>query len=66
MVIMDSLKTDKQLLQKLESAAGRMLTSGELHQQRVSFILGSMPNESEVTRAEVEKVLSQIEGTKAA
>lgn len=59
------IKTDSALIQKLESAAKRSLSAAELHKQRVSFILGNLPNDSNVTREQVEKVLDRLEGKRA-
>lgn len=59
------IKTDSALMQKLQSAAKRSLSPTELHKQRVSFILGNLPKDSNVTREQVEKVLDRLEGKKA-
>ena len=62
-----NVKTDKKLLDRLETAAKRVLTKDELYRQRVSFVYGNLPKESTITRHQVEAVLAKIEGeTKAA
>lgn len=56
------LKTSDNLLAKLRAAAGRPLTREELRRQRVSFIYGSLPNDSSITRHQVEEAIAKIEG----
>ena len=60
------IKTDPKLLEKLKAVAGKPLSMVEIRAQRVSFILGGMPEDAHVTREDVEKVLDQMEGTKPA
>jgi hypothetical protein len=59
------LKTDAGLLKRLEQAAHHKMTREELHQQRVSFILGAMSKDSTVTRHQVEEILAKGEGAAA-
>ena len=59
------LKTDAALLAKLAEAAKRPMTKDELRQQKISFILSSVPNDSAVTRAQVEKALETADGVAA-
>ncbi len=60
------VKTNEELLRRLQAAARRVLTKEELHRQRVSFIYGSLPDDSTVTRNQIECVLARIEGEAAA
>lgn len=57
-----SLKTDKALLERLEESAKKPMTRDELKRQRVSFVYGNLPNDSEITRDRVEKKLESNEG----
>lgn len=52
------LKTDSGLLERLALAAKRTITRRELHEQRVSFIVGGLPKDSTVTREHIEAVLA--------
>ncbi len=61
---MGNLKTPKSLLDALRDAAGHELTPEEIDQQRVSFIVGSLKETNNVTRARVQEVLAQQEGKK--
>jgi hypothetical protein len=62
---MTDLKTSDSLLDALKRAAAYKPTAEELERQRVSFILGSLREESTVTRERVQEVLAQQEGRKA-
>jgi hypothetical protein len=59
---MVELKTQESLLRALKRAAARRLTAEELEKQRVSFIVGSLKENSAVTRARIREVLAQQEG----
>jgi hypothetical protein len=63
---MPELKTDEALLRALERAAARPLTEKEIHSQRGSFIMGTIKDNSTITRARVERVLAEQEGRKVA
>jgi len=56
------LKTEPGLLERLAVAAKQTITRAELHEQRVSFIYGSLPADSTITREHIEDVLAKIEG----
>lgn len=56
------IKTDETLLRRLHDAARRVLTKNELHRQRVSFIYGNLPEQSTITRNQIEEALAKIEG----
>jgi hypothetical protein len=56
------LKTDSGLLERLALAATRQISRDELHEQRVSFIYGNLPEGSTITREHIEEVLAKIEG----
>lgn len=57
-----NVKTDEELLKRLEAAATRALTRDELRRQRVSFVYGNLPTDSTITRHQVEQELGLIEG----
>jgi hypothetical protein len=63
---MDELKTDQSLLTALRRASSQRMTPEEARQQRVSFVMGTVKEDSGVTRAKVEEILSQQEGGRAA
>lgn len=63
---MTDLHTNEKLLEKLRESRNRQLTEDELYKQRVSFIMGSLSDNSTVTRAQVTKVLADFEGRKSA
>lgn len=59
---MTQLNTDTTLLKRLATAAARPVTERELHEQRVSFIMGSFGDKSDVTREQVSSVLARHDG----
>lgn len=63
---MTDLQTNEKLLRKLRSSSNHVLTEDELYKQRISFIMGSLSDNSTVTRAQVTKVLADFEGRKSA
>ncbi|WP_242219425.1 hypothetical protein [Shinella zoogloeoides] len=63
---MTDLRTNEKLLTRLKSDSNRKLTEDELYKQRVSFIMGSLSDNSTVTRAQVTEVLANFEGRKSA
>lgn len=63
---MRELKTRTALLAALQRASTRELSERELHNQRVSFIMGSIKEKSGITRSRVEEVLAKQDGRKRA
>ena len=59
---MTGITTSKELLDKLSAAAHRSLSEEEVREQRVSFIMSSVDDESTITKDQVEKVLRQHAG----
>ena len=55
------LKTQPSLIKALKSSASKSLTSKEINEQRVSYIVGMKGSES-ITRDQVQKVLAYQEG----
>jgi hypothetical protein len=62
---MGELKTDQTLLEALKKAAADHPGHDELEKQRVSFIMGTLGSESQVTRERVEQELARQEGRAA-
>lgn len=62
---MTDTKTNETLLAALRQAARRGPSAAELRKQRVSFIMGSLRQDSTVTRAKVNELLDEQEGRKA-
>lgn len=60
-----NIATDSALLAKLSAASRVALTREQLRRQRVSFIYGSLPKDSTITRQQIENVLSKSEGEAA-
>lgn len=61
----DDIQTDARLIERLKKS-GRYVTSEQLRRQRVSYIMGSLPKDSTITRGQVEKILNENEGKDAA
>lgn len=61
-----NIKTHESLLQKIRNASARQMSAEELRKQKVSFVIGSLSAESNVTRAQVREVLEDFEGRKSA
>lgn len=63
---MTEIKTDSALLEALLSAAKRQPSAAEIEAQRISFIMGSLGDKSQVTRRQVTEILAAHEGRKVA
>jgi hypothetical protein len=63
---MDEIKTDEVLLKALKEATKRKASPEQIHDQRVSYIMGALGRSSGITREKVEKVLAAQEGKDAA
>jgi hypothetical protein len=59
---MVELKTPPEVLEALHRSATTYLSSRELHDQRVSFIMGMLKESSNITRARVEEVIADRDG----
>ena len=60
-----ALKTDPKLLEKIKSASAHKQSAKEMFEQRVSFVFGSMPRESGITREQVRQVIIDQDGRAA-
>jgi len=59
---MKTMKTDEKLLKALKKSAQKMMTGKEIHEQKISFIIGSSKNDSAITRERVEAELNKLSG----
>ena len=55
-------KTNPALLEKLKKAADVKQSAEEMHEQRVSFIYGSVSSKSSLTHERIRQVLVEHEG----
>ena len=58
----ENVKGDPRVLEALEKASARQMTAEERRQQKVSFIVGTMGDDSTITREKVEKILAEQDG----
>ncbi len=58
---LEHLKTNPSLIKALKSSASKSLTSKEIKEQRVSYIVG-MKGSNSITRSQVQQVLAHQEG----
>jgi hypothetical protein len=63
---MTELRTNEALLAALRDASPRSPTFDQLDKQRLSFVMGALPEENEMTREEVQEALERQEGRKLA
>lgn len=59
---MTGLRTNEALLRALENSSPRNPSQGQLETQRLSFVMGSLDDENEMTREEVQSVLEKQDG----
>lgn len=63
---MTDLQTSQALLSALARASVRPMTKAEMEKQRVSFIMGTLSQDSPMTREQVQGVLSRQPGKRRA
>lgn len=63
---MTDLRTDEALLRKLTEAASSSPSLEQLDRQRLSFVMGALPEDNQMTREQVQSVLERQEGRKLA
>ncbi len=63
---MPDIRTDETLLKELEAKSSKTPSFDQLDKQRLSFVMGVLPEENEMTREEVQSALEQQEGRKLA
>ncbi|MEM9086048.1 MAG: hypothetical protein AAGB23_09015 [Pseudomonadota bacterium] len=57
----NELVTDVNLLQRLAEAAKRKVSAHERRQQRLSFVYGNLPKNSDMTKSDVARALRQVD-----
>lgn len=62
---MTKVRTEPSLLEELSRAAGRPMTAQEVREQRISFVMSAVTEGSEVTRAEIGRIIDEREGSAA-
>jgi len=62
---MTKFKTDPDLLRALEAAAGREMTQSEVREQKISFVMGMIDQDNNLSRAEVAKIIDKHDGKAA-
>lgn len=60
-----NLKTDSSLLKALKKASSEKPDAKELLEQRVSFIFGSLDEDSPMTHEQIKQILDEQEGRTA-
>jgi hypothetical protein len=63
---MTDLHTNPKLLDKLRASASKELTADIIRQQRISYVMGTLKDDSSVTRDKVRDVLRLHEGKRSA
>ncbi|PWE50049.1 hypothetical protein DEM26_08855 [Thioclava sp. NG1] len=58
---LNAWKNDK-LLERLQRDAGRKMSEREIRQQKISFVMGSLDEKSDLTRDDVAKLIDEHEG----
>lgn len=59
---MTELRTSKTLLQALKKASPRYPLHDQLERQRLSFVMGALDDNNDMTRDEVQSVLEKQDG----
>lgn len=56
---MTGLRTNEALLKALQQSSSRALSHERMEQQRLSFVMGSLDDDNDMTREQVEQVLER-------
>jgi hypothetical protein len=59
---MTELRTNEALLKALENSSSRSPSFDQMEKQRLSFVMGALPEDNDMTREQVQDVLDQQEG----
>jgi glutamine synthetase adenylyltransferase len=59
---MTELRTDEKLLAAIQQSATLSLPPDQIERQRLSFVMGAMPMDSEMTREDIREVLKRQRG----
>ena len=62
---MSEHKSDPGLLAALKAAAGQKMTPEQVRAQRISFVMSTIDETSDVTRADVGRMIDEREGEAA-
>ena len=62
---LSSIKTDPDLLAAIRNAAGRKMNPDQVREQRISFVMSAIDESSDVTRADVGRMIDEREGEAA-
>ena len=62
---MPEMHTDPNLLAALRKAAGQKMTPDQVREQRISFVMSAIEEGSDVSRAEVGRMIDEREGEAA-
>jgi hypothetical protein len=62
---MTELKTKDSLLKALRRASSRALTAEEIEKQRLSFVMGTLKPENDISREKVKEILQEQIGKRA-
>ena len=56
------ITTDPELIERLRKAASREMTADEIHAQKVSWVYGQLPHDSEITKDQVDIIIRNMDG----
>ncbi|TIL71972.1 MAG: hypothetical protein E5Y59_03130 [Mesorhizobium sp.] len=59
---MTTIRTNEALLRALEKSSSRSLSHDQFEKQRLSFVMGALDDENDMTREQVEQVLERQDG----
>ena len=55
-------KTDPELLERLKNAVRHEMSPDEVRRQRLSFVYGNLPQDTTMTKHQVEAALARLDG----
>jgi hypothetical protein len=59
---MEHLYTSPELIERMEAASQMTPSENDILEQKISFILGAMSSDSDITKERVEEVLARHDG----
>ena len=63
---MPELRTNESLLSALKKATSPSPSQSQVEKQRLSFVMGALPTDNNMTREQVQQILDQQRGATAA
>jgi hypothetical protein len=63
---MTSIKTNAELLRALQGAVVSTPSQHEIEEQRLSYVMGMLPQENSMTREQVQQAIDKHEGRRVA